>query len=263
MPKVTVLCPCRNEEANLAACLDSVAWADEILVVDSGSTDGTLAIARRYTDRVLEHEYVNSATQKNWAIPQAAHGWVMVIDADERVTPELQAEIRALLAEEPPLDGYRIPRRNFFFGTRIHHCGWDADAPLRLFRRDLSRYEEKHVHADVVVESGRVGRLAGELEHHTYRSFDQYLEKFGRYTTWSALDLKARGRRATAWSLTVRPVFRFFRQYVLRQGFRDGKAGFVLCVLAAFSVFMKYAKLWIMERVERGEEGIEVGRTEW
>ncbi len=263
MPKLTVLCPCKNEEANLGPCLGSVSWADEILVVDSGSTDGTLAVAREFTDRVLEHEYVNSATQKNWAIPRAAHEWVMVIDADERATPELQDEIRTLLSEEPPLDGYRIPRRNFFFGKRIRHCGWDGDAPLRLFRRDLSRYEEKHVHADVVVEGGRVGRLCGELEHHTYRSFDQYLEKFGRYTTWSALDLKAQGRRATAWSLVVRPAFRFVRQYLFRQGFRDGLPGLILCGLAAFSVFMKYAKLWAIERAERGEPGVETGRTEW
>jgi len=263
MPELSVIVPCRNEEANIRACLETVRWADEILVVDSGSTDRTLDIARAFTDRVLVHEYVNSATQKNWAIPRAKHDWVMIIDCDERATPELQAEIRGLLAGQPAQDGYVIHRQNWFFGKPIRHCGWDGDDVLRLFRRDLGRYEEKHVHANVIVASGRVGHLQGRLEHHTYRSFDQYLEKFGRYTTWGALDLKARGRRPTVWNLTLRPCFRFVRQYVLRQGFRDGLAGLILCGLAACNVFVKYAKLWALLRAEAGEAGVEAGRTEW
>ncbi len=263
MPRLTVIVPCKNEAKNLRACLDTVRWADELMVVDSGSTDDSVAIAREYTDRVLEHEYVNSATQKNWAIPQAAHEWVMIIDCDERATPELQAEIKALLTGQPDQDGYVIYRRNWFFGRPIRFCGWESDDVLRLFKRDQGRYEDKHVHANVVIASGRVGHLRGQLHHHTYRSFDQYLEKFGRYTTWSALDARARGERASAWNLLARPLFRFFRQYVLRQGFRDGLAGLILCGLAAFNVFMRYAKLWIIERVAAGEPDIETGRTEW
>ena len=262
MPKLSVIVPCKNEEANLRACLESVRWADEILVVDSGSADRSLEIAREFTDRVLQHPYVNSATQKNWSIPQARHEWAMILDCDERVTPELQAEIRDLLAGTPDCDGYRVRRDNWFFGKRIRRCGWDGDTILRLFLRDKGRYEDKHVHADVIVP-GRVGWLQGRLEHHTYRSFDQYLEKFGRYTTWGALDLRDRGVQASAWSLLARPLFRFFRMYVLRQGFRDGQAGLVLCGLASFNVFMKYAKLWAIRRAEKGEAGVEIGRTEW
>ncbi len=260
---LTVLVPCKDEERNIDACLQSVKWADEIMVVDSGSSDHTLDIARKYTDRILEHEYVNSATQKNWAIPQATHEWVMVIDCDERATPELQQEIRELMAGEPACDGYVIQRQNWFFGKPINHCGWDGDRVLRLFRRDLGRYENKHVHANVIVASNKVGTLKGKLEHHTYRSFDQYFEKFGRYTTWGALDLLERGRRPTIFSLTVRPCFRFFRQYILRQGFRDGLPGLILCGLAGFNVFVKYAKLWAILRAKAGEEGVEIGRTEW
>ncbi len=257
MPKLTVIVPCRNEETMIRDCLESVKWADEIFVVDSGSTDRTVEIAREYTARVVEHEYVNSAAQKNWAIPQATHEWVMVIDCDERATAELQDEIRGLLGGgDPACDGYWIYRKNTFFGKPVNHCGWERDKVLRLFRRDRSRYQDKHVHAEVMVE-GTVGVLKGKLEHHTYRSFDQYLEKFGRYTTWSALDLRRQGKKATFGRIFLRPVFRFIKMYVLRQGFRDGTAGLVLCWLAAFSVFMKYAKLWVMQRVDAGESGIE------
>ncbi len=263
MPKLSVIVPCKNEEANIRACLETVKWADEIFVVDSGSTDRTMDIAREYTNRVVYHPYVNSAAQKNWAIPQAAHEWVMIIDCDERATPQLQREIREILQGDPEFDGYVIRRRNWFFGKPIRYCGWDGDRVLRLWKRDLGRYEEKHVHANVVVSTGRVGHLRGELEHHTYRSFDQYLEKFGRYTTWGALDLQERGKRPSAWNLLARPFFRFFRMYLLRRGFLDGKAGLILCGLAGFNVFVKYAKLWAILRAEAGEPEVEKGQTEW
>ncbi len=262
MSKLTVIVTCKNEEKNIRSCLETVKWADELMVVDSGSTDRTLEIVREYTDRILEHEYINAATQRNWAIPQAAHEWVFIVDSDERVTPELQAEICALMAGTPEHDGYRIRRRNWFFGVEMPHCGWERDTVLRLFRRGAGRYEDRHVHADMVVD-GTVGHLENSFEHRPYRSFDNYLEKFGRYTTWSALDLRARGKRPTFRNLVGRPFFRFFKMFVLRQGFRSGLAGFILSGLAAGSVFMKYAKLWVILRAEAGEEGIEAGRTKW
>ena len=261
--KITVILPCKNEEKNIRECLESVKWADEIMVVDSGSTDNTLAIVREYTDRILVHEYVNSAAQKNWAIPQAAHEWVMVIDADERATNELQHEIQTLLASEPSEDGYVIYRKNWFFGKPIRYCGWDSDKVLRLWKRDLGRYQDRHVHANVEISTGRIGILKNVLEHHTYRSFDQYFEKFGRYTTWGALDRKKRGRHATFFSLMIRPIARFLRQYILQRGFLDGKAGLILCGMSAFTVFTRYAKLWAIERAEAGEKGVESGRKEW
>ena len=252
MPKLTVLVPCYNNEDILRDCLDSVKWADEILVVDSGSTDRTREIAAEYTTRTLVHPYENSAAQKNWAIPQATHEWVMVIDTDERATPELQREIQTLLATEPPLDAYAIWRLNHFFGIAIRRCGWERDDVIRIFRKDL-RYHQRHVHADIAVDAARVGHLRGRLLHYTYNTFDQYFEKFSRYTTWSAKDLLAEGARPTAINLLGRPMWRFFRQFILRQGFRDGIPGLILCGLAAVSVFTKYAKLWGMLRNrERG-----------
>lgn len=255
MSKLTVLVPCFNNEDIIKDCLESVKWADEIYVVDSGSTDRTREIALEYTDRIVVHEYVNSATQKNWAIPLCSNEWVMVIDTDERATPELQKEIQELFKNDPPHDGYYIDRQNHFFGIPILTCGWERDDVLRLFKRNLSRYQDRHVHADVVVEGGNIGRLNGKLLHYTYKSFDQYLEKFGRYTTWSAKDLLKNGKKPTVANLLFRPMFRFFKMFVLRKGFKDGVAGLILCGLAAMSVFMKYAKLWGMLLEEKNKNG--------
>ncbi len=251
--KLTVLVPCFNEEKNIEACLESAQWADEILVVDSGSADKTLEIAGRYTSRALEHEYVNSATQKNWAIPQARYEWVLVLDCDERITHPLRNEILSILEEGGGgYDAFRIRRLNHFFGKRIRHCGWERDYVTRLFKRDKARYPDREVHADLLV-NGRVGQLKGELLHYTYNSFDQYFQKFGRYTTWAAEDLHKKGKRPGPVNLFLRPIWRFFRMYVLRLGFVDGIEGLILCTLAAMSVFTKYAKLWEKYRREESD----------
>jgi glycosyltransferase involved in cell wall biosynthesis len=243
--KLTVLIPCKNEERNIRPCIESVkSIADELLVADSGSTDRTMKIARELGARIIEREYVNSANFKNWAIPQAEHSWVLVVDADERLTPALAGEICSILSGSPACDAYRIFRRSFFLGHPVAHCGWNRDSVIRLFRLDVCCYEEKHVHAGLRVKTGRVDRLRGKLEHYTYWSFDQYFEKFGRYTTWGAEDLCARGRRTGLLSLSFRPAWRFFQHYVLQRGFLEGKRGFIISALGAFSVFTRYAKLW-------------------
>jgi glycosyltransferase involved in cell wall biosynthesis len=248
-PGLTVLIPCKDEERNIGACIRSLEGvADELLVADSGSTDRTREIARRLGARIIEREYVNSADFKNWAIPQARHEWILLLDADERATEELVEEVKLTLERGPEHDGYRISRRPYFFGHPVRHSGWGSDSVIRLFRRDSCRYEERRVHAGLLVGTGRVGRLRGKLEHYTYWTFDQCLRKLDRYTTWAAEDLMERGRRAGFVSLTLRPAFRFFRQYVLQLGFLDGFPGLVLCALCAFYVWTKYAKLWVLQR---------------
>jgi len=245
--KLSVLIPAFNEESNIADCIDSVRWADEVVVVDSFSVDATVDIAREKADRVLRHEYINSAAQKNWAIPQVTHPWVLIVDCDERVTPELRGEIERVLDNDGPADGYRIRRVNHFLGRKIHGGGWQRDWVLRLFRRDCGRYQERHVHADIVFPdhpSARVERLRGTFLHYTFNSFDQYLTKFNRYTVWASEDRARQTRRVHWWHLTLRPLWRFFRQYIVYGGFRDGLHGLVICWLAAHSVFMKYARLW-------------------
>ena len=249
--KLTVLVPTRNEEANLRDCLASVRWADELLVVDTYSSDRTPEIAREFGARVIQHEYVNSAAQKNWAIPQAANDWVLILDADERVPPQLAEEIRAVMAlpAAERAAAYSVRRRTFFFGREIRHCGWDTDSVIRLFDKRRARYPDLWVHANMTVD-GPVAALGTRLLHYTYSSMDQYFEKFDRYTAWSAKDLAARGRRATLVNLVARPAFRFLKMYFLRLGFLDGLPGAVLCGLAACSVFTKYARLWEMQRRE-------------
>src|SRR5215813_2588054 len=171
--KLTVLIPCKNEIKNIRPCIESVRTiADEILVADSGSTDGTLEVARSLARRVIEREYIHSGNFKNWAIPQAAHPWVLIVDADERVTPELAAEIKDVL-NSPAADGYRILRRNFMFGREIKHCGWHNDHVLRLFKRDLGCYCDRSVHADVIISTGRVARMKAKFIHYTYWTLEQ------------------------------------------------------------------------------------------
>jgi glycosyltransferase involved in cell wall biosynthesis len=249
--KLTAIIPTFNEAHNIARCLDSVRWADEVVVVDSFSTDSTVDICKKYGVRVLEHEYVNSASQKNWVLPQASNRWVLIVDADERVTDSLQDEISGLLEGGPEYEGYWIRRRNCFMGREIRHCGWERDKVLRLFDKTKGRYEEKHVHAEVVLQ-GEIGFLRSLLLHDSYKDFSIYLAKLDRYSDWGAQDVAQRGASWVIARLLFRPPARFVRMYVVQLGFLDGIQGFILCVLAAVSVFMKYSKLW---RLSRGEGG--------
>ncbi|RLD96439.1 MAG: glycosyltransferase family 2 protein [Aquificota bacterium] len=246
--KLTVIVPTLNEEENLQACLESVAWADEIIVVDSGSTDATLEIAQSLADRILEHEYINSATQKNWAIPQATHPWVMIVDADERVTPELKKEIQRVL-EAPKHQGYSIGRLNHFLGHPLRHGGWSPkeDRNIRLFMRDKGRYEDKEVHADVIVE-GSVGHLRHPLIHYSYRSLDQYFRKMERYTRWAAMDIAKKGSPVKWHHVTLRPLGDFIKLYFMKLGFLDGFPGLIIALLSAYYVMVKYSRAWEIEK---------------
>jgi len=251
--KLTILVPTFNCERTLRQCLQSARWADELLVVDSFSRDGTLAIAQEFADRVLQHEYVNSAAQKNWAIPQARHEWVMVLDSDEHIPDPLRQQIQQALEAPGDADAFRVRRRSYFFGRLIRHSGWQNDRLVRLFRRDRGRYEPFRVHADVTVP-GPVEDLDACLMHDPYEDFSDYLDTLDRYTTWAAEDLLARGRRAHWYTFLLRPGFSLVRNYVLRGGFLDGLQGLLLCHLSAFYVLVKYAKLWHLQRTESAEK---------
>ncbi len=239
---LSVLVTTLDEAENLQACLDSVCWADEVVVVDSGSSDATVEIAHRAGARVLVHPYESAARQKNWALPLVRHPWVLILDADERVSPELAAEIQGVLAADGPADGYFLNRRSFFLGQAVRHCGWDRDFILRFFRTTQGRYNDKLVHETLQLD-GRSARLRGALWHYTYRSFADYLERLNRYTARGAADLRAAGRRPSIAALLLRPPARFLRMYVLQRGCLDGRVGLLVCTLAAYSVWLKYARL--------------------
>jgi glycosyltransferase involved in cell wall biosynthesis len=248
--KLTVLIPCRDERMNIRPCIEAARKvADEVLVADSGSRDGSQHIAREMGARVIERDFVHFADFKNWAIPQAKHEWVLIVDADERITDELADEIRTTLAEPSShLDGYWIYRRSFFMGREIRYSGWNTDKAFRLIRRDVCRYRPKRVHEEIAVAPGRAGRLEARLLHYTYWSYDQYFAKYVDYTRWGALDMWEDGRRTSWHGLLLRPFLRFFQLYIVRRGFLDGLAGIQVCMLQSFFVsFVKQGRLWEMQ----------------
>jgi glycosyltransferase involved in cell wall biosynthesis len=247
-PGLTAIVPTFNEESNIRDCLATLGFADEILVVDSFSTDRTLELAKEFPRvRALQHAYEGNGPQCNWAMERAEHPWILIVDADERVTPELAREIDRLLEGEPAAQQYRLARTNVFLGRPIRGSGWGRDRLVRLFRRGSARYPERRVHADIET-TGPVPTLEAPLIHHTFRSFDHSLEKLDRYARWGAEDLLRTGRRAGLTEIGLRPAWRFFRSYVLEAGFRDGLHGLVLCGLQAYGVFLKWARLWEMQR---------------
>jgi len=242
--RLTVIIPCKDERENMRACiLSAQRVADEVLVADSGSTDGTLEIARKLGCRIIEREYRTSGDFKNWAIPQAAHEWVLILDADERVTPELAAEIRGVLAD-PQHDGYWIYRRNHFLGHPIRFGPWKNDRCLRLFRRDLGRYVGATDHAEVKLSRGTVGRLGARMTHYTCTSYAQYLPKLSRYADVQSRVWHAEGRRTHWGHLLLKFPLRFLQGYLLRLGFLDGLAGLQVCLLVAYLSYLKHAYLW-------------------
>jgi glycosyltransferase involved in cell wall biosynthesis len=244
--KLTVLIPCKNERTNIGPCLDSVASiADELLVADSGSTDGTLEYLRARGDcRIIEREYVYSGDFKNWAIPQCTHDWVLIIDADERVSPELAAEIRAVLDEGPRFDGYWVGRANHLMGHRVRYTDWARDQLIRLFRREVGRYVGPSDHGDVRATTNLYGSLRNPLDHYTLWSWAHYLNKFERYTRVQAEQWHAQGRKPSVRRMLLQPPLRFIREYVLHRGFLDGAVGIQIAWMSAFYSFMKQARLW-------------------
>ena len=247
MPALSVTIITRNEAANIAAALESVRWADEILVVDCGSTDTTVEIARGLHARVLQHQWHGFAEQKNFAASQAANDWILSLDADERVTAPLAEEIRALLSTNPPRNGYRMPRVSWYLDRWIRTTDWYPNLQLRLYHRQRGRWKPRRVHESVDVD-GTIGRLRGEIEHRPYRDIAHHLETMNRYTTLAAEELFAEGRRSGMGSLVTLPPAAFLRNYILRRGFLQGSTGFVLSALNAYYVFLKFGKLWERQR---------------
>ena len=243
MPKLTVTVITRNEAHNIADALDSVRWADEIIVVDSESTDDTVAIARRYTERVIVRAWPGYVAQKNFAAEQAAHDWILSLDADERVTPALAAELRQVLAGVPSVSGYRIPRVTFHLGRWIRSTDWYPDYQLRLYDRRRARWTGRHVHESVQTD-GEARTLRAELQHYAYRDLAHHLQTMDRYTTLAARQMHEDGRRAGWFHVLIHPRLAFFRNYVLRGGFRDGMPGLIVSVMNAYYVGLKFAKLW-------------------
>jgi glycosyltransferase involved in cell wall biosynthesis len=245
-PPVTGIVTCLNEERHIAACLESLAWCDEIVVLDSFSTDRTAEIARAFPRvRFLERTYYGAAAAKNFAMDAARHEWMFILDADERCTPELQREIEALLADTPAHGAYFVKRRCFFLGREIRFSGWRGDRVVRLIRRGAARHEHVRVHPRVIVEGGEASVLASALVHYLVEDFHAYLQRMLKYGHWGAAQAWRDGKRAgSVADVLFRPAWRFFRTYVLQLGFLDGGVGIAFCMCQAFATYAKWSLLW-------------------
>jgi glycosyltransferase involved in cell wall biosynthesis len=266
LPTITGAVICKDEARHIADCLASLAWVDDLLVVDSFSTDETLAIARRFTDRIYQHPFENYSKQRNVALDLATGEWVLFVDADERVSPALAAEVRRVLtAGDPhppfvwegvgggagPRAGYWIPRRNVIFGRWIQHAGWYPDYQLRLLRRDAARFDEtRHVH-EVATVQGSTGRLTEPLTHINYERLGEFLAKQARYAELEAATLHRRGVQPRARSFVTQPAREFIRRYITLHGYRDGAHGLLLASLMAVFTFVTYVKLARLPATER------------
>jgi glycosyltransferase involved in cell wall biosynthesis len=240
---VSVTIITHNESANIRAALESVAWADEIIVVDSESSDDTVAIATRYTSRVMVRPWAGYVAQKNFAAEQATYDWIFSLDADERVTPALADEVRRVVEKGSAAAGFRVPRVNFHLGRWIRSTDWYPDYQLRLYDRRRARWTGKYVHESVTAE-GPVLNLEHELQHYAYRDIADHLRSLDRYTSLAARQMYEDGRRANWFDVLIHPRLAFVRNYLLRGGFRDGMPGLIVSVMNSYYVSLKFAKLW-------------------
>lgn len=250
--KVSACVMTYNEENNIERCLKSITWCDEIVVLDSFSTDRTIELARRYTDVIYQHEWLGYIGQRNMIRSKARHAWVLYLDADEEISPGLRKEIeRELDADNGAYVGYRFPRRVFYLGQWIRHGEWYPDVKLRLFKKDLgySAGEEPH---DRVIIDGPVKILHNPIWHYTYDSIWDHLDTVNRFSNISARAKYQQGVRFNWLDFLFRPSWRFIRGYLLKRGFLDGRRGYLIAVMSSFGVLIKYAKLWEMEHNNSG-----------
>jgi (heptosyl)LPS beta-1,4-glucosyltransferase len=246
--KLTVTVITRNEAANIEGALESVRWADEIVVVDSHSVDETVPLAGRHAARIVTHEWVGYSAQRNYAAEIASHDWILALDADERVPPALAAEIQRIMREGSILGGYRMPRVSYYLGRWIRGTDWYPDYQLRLYDRRVGRFNGKRVHESVELKYGRPGTLEHDLQHFPYRDISDHVTSIDHYTTLAAEEWFAEGRRTNPLEAAVHPPAAFLRNYVFRRGFRDGTAGFLISILNSYYVFLKILKLWELQR---------------
>jgi len=241
--KISVTVITHNEEANIRDCLESVVWADEIIVVDSGSTDKTVDIAREFTDRVYHNPWVGMKEQKQFAVEKASHPWIFSIDADERATHDIkECIIREL--QNPAYDGYRFPRKNFFLGSWLQHGGWYPDHVLRFFRKDRGHFGGINPHDKVIIQSGKIATMKTPIIHHTYRSISHYLTKQQMYASISARELYLSGKRVAPYVIPLKTFGKFIETYFVKMGFLDGFHGFLVAMGATYAIFWKYVQIW-------------------
>jgi len=247
MVKLSVAIITKNEENNIQRCLKSINWADEIVVLDSGSTDETVNICHQFNCRVIQSDWKGFGKTKQLAMENTTNNWVLSIDADEVITTDLKIEIKHLLEKEPPYKGYRIRRNSFYLGKQIRHCGWDKDFTLRLFNKNYGRFNDNLVHESFQTESA-IGFLKSPMLHYTYTILDSHIEKMRRYAELSAETSFRKGKKSSVCVSLLRGFLKFIKMYFLQLGFLDGKNGFLLSYNSGWGVYLKYLLLWEMNK---------------
>jgi len=242
MQKLTAIIPTFNEAHNIIDAIKSIEFADEIMIVDSFSTDKTVDLAKPLSNTILKREFEYPASQKNWAIPQAKHQWILLLDADERVTSKLKDEIIKIINSNTIYSGFWIKRKNYFMGKKVRFSGWQGDKVIRLFKRDECKYEDKYVHEEII-SNGKIGILKNKLTHNTFVSKEVYLKKLDRYARWQANDYNKRVKKITLFHTIIKPAFRFIKHYILQLGFLDGYIGLIISAYQAKAVAMRYKYL--------------------
>lgn len=247
--KVSVTIITYNEEDNIRACLESISWADEIVVVDSGSHDKTVEICKEYTERVFFNTWEGMKEQKAYAVKKASHSWVFSLDADERVTEALKNFVLKEL-QNPAADGYRFPRKNYFLGKWLKHGGWYPDHVLRLFRKDKGHFGGINPHDRVIIETGSVANIESPIIHITYKSLSQYIHKQNLYSSISAQEKVTTGKpgKVSSFMIVMKTAEKFFEVYIIKRGFLDGFHGLIAAIGATCAAFFKHAKIWELTR---------------
>ncbi len=247
MLKLSAIIPTFNEEVNIEAAIQSVSFADEIIVIDSHSTDDTISIAKKYGARILQREFDNFSNQKNFAISKATHQWVVLLDADERISKALREEMISILTKGSQASAYYVYRRNYLLGREIKYSGWQNDKVIRLIERDKCKYNGKLVHEGIVTD-GKTAFLKTKLEHYTYKDFDSFIRKKNKVAQLQAEMLASKNIKVNPFNLLIKPLYRFINHYILRRGFLDGFAGFFIASFYAYTLFTRYIKLWLINR---------------
>ena len=246
--KISTIIITLNEEEHVDRCLESIrGLADEVVVVDCGSQDKTCEVVVSLGARLFRRAWTNYSDQKNFAAAQASHDWILSLDADECLSPSLRQELLRVKANPSEPIAYEFPRRALYLGRWIRHCGWYPDYKVRLYRRERGRWEGSFVHEHLTCE-GLVGRLQSELLHYTCDSISEHACRVERYTTLAAQDLRSRGKRTGPLRIFGSPIVAFFASYFLKSGFLDGLHGFLISVFSAYYNFLKYSKLWDLQR---------------
>jgi glycosyltransferase involved in cell wall biosynthesis len=244
MNKITAIIPTLNEEIHIAAAIESVSFADEIIVIDSFSTDKTVEIAETCHVKIIKRKFDDFSSQKNFAIQEAKYPWIYILDADERVTPEVEKEILEAVKNPNDCVGFYVRRTFYFHGEKVNYCGFQRDKVIRLFLKEYCEY--KGLVHETISATGKLGFFKNKIDHFSYRGYDLYIKKINKYASLQAKELHRKGKKATIFHFLIKPFVRFVIHYVIRLGFLDGYKGYIICRTYSYRVSVRYIKLWLL-----------------